>query len=114
MAKRKKSIISLLADLLILRKVERIAGPLPVTFIFPPSSFIPPGKQQLKGCQLLGVEMLFLFPVQFQVGLVSEDRFDELLQNVTKHLRLSVNQNCAQSASKHLVLLVNVKSKGRN
>lgn len=114
MAKRKKSIISLLADLLILRNVERIAGPLPVTFIFSPSGFIPPGEQQLKGCQLLSVEMLFLFPVQFQVGLVSEDRFDELLQNITEHSRFSVNQNCAQSSSKHLVLFINVKSEGKN
>lgn len=80
MAKRKKAFISLLPELLGLgADIKRMSNPLPVTFIFPTSCFIPPGKQQLKGRQLLGVEMLFLLPVQFKVGLIREERFDEFL-----------------------------------
>lgn len=66
---------------------SRISNPLPITFIFPTSCFIPPGKQQLKGCQLLCVEMFLLLPIQFKVGLIREDRFDEFLQNIREYSR---------------------------
>lgn len=84
--KRKKSIIYLLLDLLSLEtSIKRISNPLPITFIFPASGFIPPGKQQLKGCQLLCVKVLLLLPIEFKVGLVREDRFDEFLQSIREY-----------------------------
>ena len=53
----------------------------------PDELFIPPGKQQLKGCQLLCVQMLLLLPIEFQVRFVCEDGFDEFLQNIKEHSR---------------------------
>ena len=85
-SKRKKPIIYLLLDLLSLEtSIKRTSNPLPVTFIFPASCFIPPGKQQLKGCQLLCVKVLLLLPIEFKVGLIREDRFDEFLQSIREH-----------------------------
>lgn len=69
------------------KNTKIISNPLPVAFIFPPSGFISPGKKQLKGCQLLCVEVLLLLSIEFQVGLIREDRFDEFLQNGTASSR---------------------------
>lgn len=80
MAKREK-----VHYLLATRPAQCRRNPSPIAFIFPPGSFVPPGEQQLEGCQLLGVEMLLLLPVQFKVGLIREDRFDEFLKNVTEY-----------------------------
>ena len=68
--------------------MKAIHSPLPVTLIFPTSCFIPPGKQQLKGRQLLCVQVLLLLPVEFQVRFVCENGFDEFLQNIREYSRL--------------------------